>query len=114
MNATIYYSNGVTYEGNVANAPTRDVQVIVQPCLGVGWATQHTCDYYVWRNDLDEWRGTDLFGLWDYLARDGWKKVLFGRTILTEEYNAIYKRAKVDRDERKTGYAARERQPELI
>ena len=112
MPATIYYSWGTDpYEGEPEDAPTRDVQAIVQPAKGVGWAMQHTADYYVWRDELDEWRGTDLFGLWDYLARPGWKKVLFGRTISTEEYKEIYQRAKRDRDERKTGFAARERQP---
>ena len=107
----IYYSDGSTYDGEIENTPTRDVQVIVQPCPRTGWAMQHTTDYYVWREDLDEWRGTDIFGLWDYLARDGMKKVLFGRTISNEEYNDVYQRAKAERNEKKSGFAARERQP---
>ena len=110
MTATIYYSDQV-YEGGPEDAPTRDVQAIVQSAEGVGWAMQHTADYYVWRADLDEWRGTDIFGLWDYLARDGWKKVLFGRTISNDEFNAVYQRAKRDRNEKKTGFQSRERQP---
>ena len=114
MTATIYYSDGSTYQGCAESTPTRDVQAIVQPCPHTGWAMQHTTDYYVWREDINEWRGTDIFGLWDYLARDGWKKVLFGRTVSNQEFNAIYQRAKQDRDEHKSGFAARERQPELI
>ena len=43
MTATIYYSDQV-YEGGPEDAPTRDVQAIVQPADGVGWAMQHTAD----------------------------------------------------------------------
>ncbi len=46
----------------------------------------------MWRGDL--WVGVDLFGLWDYLATDGWKRVLFGRTIPNAPYQEIYRRAK--------------------
>lgn len=114
MEATIYYSDGEIYKGGVKDTPTRDVQAIVQPCENVGWAMQHTTDYYVWRDDLDEWRGTDIFGLWDYLARSGWKKVLFGRTLSTEDFNSIYQQAKRDRDELKTGFTPWEHKPELL
>lgn len=72
---------------------------------------QNGADYYVWRMDLTQWCGTDSFGLWDYMAGDGWKKVLFGRMISGKEFNAIYKRAKVDRDEKKRGFQANERVP---
>ena len=101
MSWTIYYGDGSTYSGLIEQVPTRDVQVIVQSCPNSGWAMQHTHDYYVWRDDMNEWRGTDDFGLWDYLARDGWKRVLFGRTLSIDEFNAIFQRAKKDRDERK-------------
>ena len=111
MSFTIYYSDGSTWEGSIEEAPTRDVQVIVQPCPTTGWAMQHTHDYYVWREELNEWRGTDAFGLWDYLARDGWKKVLFGRTLTNEEFNEIYQRAKQERNERKSGFRPGERHP---
>lgn len=115
MNWTIYYGDGTTYnstcDGSIDYAPTRDVQVIVQPCKTTGWAMQHTADYYVWREDMNEWRGTDIFGLWDYLAGDGWKKVLFGRTLRSEEFDEIYQRAKQDRNERKTSFQPSERHP---
>ena len=110
MTTTIFYSDKI-YEGPPEFAPTRDVQAIVQPCPHVGWAMQHTADYYVWRDDLDTWRGTDIFGLWDYLASDGLKKVLFGRTISTAQFDDIYQRAKQTRDEKKTGFDCRERKP---
>lgn len=105
----IYYSDGSIWEGEDPEyAPARDVQIIVQPCSNSGWAMQHTQDYYVWRDDLNEWRGTDIFGLWDYLMRGGWKKVLFGRTISVDEFNEIFNRAKADRDKRKSSFSRSE------
>ena len=114
MTASIFYSDGFIFEGAPQDAPSFDVQAIVQPSPQVGWAMEHTHDYYVWRKDLNEWRGTDLFGLWDYLSQSGWKKVLFGRTISTDEFSNIYQRAKEHRDIRKTGFVPSERKPELV
>lgn len=111
MDWKIYYGDGSTYSGSLEEAPTRDVQAIVQPCKKTGWALQHTTDYYVWRDDLNEWRGTDINGLWDYLTRNGMKKVLFGRTLLDEEYTAIFRQAKAERDERKVRFSPGERKP---
>lgn len=107
----VYYSNGLALgsdEYDPEHLPARDVQVIVQDDPEVGWAMEHTRDYYVWRDG--RWRGADIFGLWDYLARPGWKRVLFGRTLLQDEYQEIYRRAKADRDfARKAGYLPGER-----
>jgi hypothetical protein len=105
----IYYSDS-TYDGPVENAPERDVQVIVKADERVGWAMCHASDYYLW--EYDTWRGADIFGLFDYLARSGWKRVLFGRTLKHEEFNAIYQRAKADRDfARKSSFLPSERKP---
>ncbi len=111
MGFTIYYSDGSAFEGAVEDAPTRDVQVIVSPCQNTGWTTEHSQNYYVWRDDLSKWQGADAFGLWDYLARPGWKKVVFGYMVSEQEFNAIFRRAKADRDERKAGFRATERKP---
>ena len=92
----IYYGDGSVFSGNPEDAPERDVQVIVQEDSEVGWTTIHVRDFYVWK--WDQWLGVDLFGLWDYLASPGWKRVLFGRTMKRSEYNDIYKQAKSDKN----------------
>lgn len=107
----IYYEGGNTYVGAVETAPTREVQVIVQVEPEVGWSTTHSADYYVWRDG--KWFGCDIFGLWDYLASDGLKKVLFGKTLLNHEFAEVFQRAKADRMfALKTGYLPNERKAE--
>lgn len=99
MKFKVYYSNGTTCssdEYTPETLPARDVQVIVQDDPDVGWATTHTRDYYLWRDG--RWVGADIFGLWDYLSRPGWKRVLFGRTLLRDEFNEVYQRAKADKN----------------
>lgn len=86
----IYYGDGSTYEGKPENAPTKDVQVIIAQENGE-WYLAHKKDYYWWENDT--WYEGDIFGLWDYMTRPGWKKVLFGRTLKTDRYDQILKRA---------------------
>ena len=115
MNWRVYYANGNTYsnqDGAPENAPARDVQVIVMKDGDHGWRTQTEHDYYVWdeRSNWLRWWGVDQFGLYDYLIEPGFKKVLFGRTISSQEYNEIIKRANEDKDfPRKTSYANKER-----
>lgn len=101
----IYYAGGVTVsqETPIELTPALGVQVIVQADLEVGWAMTHSRDYYVWWGE--RWVGVDQFGLWDYLIREGWKRVLFGRTLTAVEYQAIYAQAKADRTfANKNGY----------
>ena len=108
----IYYGDNSTFssvDGTVVNAPARNVQAIVQDHPQVGWEVTTGKDYYVWTHA--GWWGVDLFGLWDYLVELGWKKVLFGRTLTTEEYNMFFQRALADAEERKCakgGCTARE------
>ena len=85
----IYYSDGDCFSGayEVEDLPTRDVQVIVQTDMDAGWITQSGTDYYIWKDN--RWYGVDSFGMFDYLASPGWKKVLFGRYITSDEYNDI-------------------------
>lgn len=109
MRWKIFYSDS-TYVGPVKDAPTRDVQIILQEDDRVGWATVHQKDYYIW--EYDRWIGTDEFGFWDYMARPGMKKVLFGRTLTNEEFQEVYYRAKAERNfGRKEGFLRGERKP---
>ena len=89
-----YYAEGARYELPPELMPERGVQAIVQSNDAVGWYAITGYDYYVWIDG--QWAGVDVFGLWDYLARPGWKRVLFGRTLLNEEYERIYQEALKD------------------
>ena len=110
MKWKIYYGDGSTYGGPVEDAPARNVQVIIVEDKDAGWITQAGTDYYIWNRG--RWWGVDLFGMYDYLIEDGWKRVLFGRTLAKDEYQAIFKRASDDMQfERKTAFANRERRP---
>jgi hypothetical protein len=99
----IYYGDGTTFDdldGTPADAPALNVQVIVvrdrDPNSQLGRYPVHRFDYYWW--DDPDWYGGDLFGLFDYLARPGWKRVMFGRTIGNAEHQAIIDRALADPD----------------
>lgn len=93
----IFYGDGSTYsneDGSIWDAPARDVQVIVQHHENVNWYSQTGGDYYIWRGNT--WLGVDIFGLFDYLIDPGYKKVLFGRTISSVEFQSIFNKAKND------------------
>lgn len=98
---TIWYANGVPVS-NLDCEPDevdeRDVQVITKRDSEAGWVTVTGCDYYVFdlQNSDRNWTGVDLFGLWDYLASPGWKRVLFGRMVTNNEYDGIMTRALSD------------------
>jgi len=110
MTWRIYYGNNTIYEGSVEDAPARDVQVIAQSSPEHGWLAVSGRDYYVWRDGL--WFGVDKFGLYDYLIEPGWKRVLFGRTLTTEEYNRIWQQMMNDPElPTKTGGTKGERRP---
>jgi len=105
----VYYSQEI-YSGPVEETPTRDVQAIAQSDPDHGWQVVAGTDYYVWWNE--RWVGVDKFGLYDYLVEPGWKKVLFGRTLTSREYNAVWQRMMSDPElPEKTGAAKWERRP---
>lgn len=98
MRWRIYYADGSTFsseDGGPEEAPTRGVIVIASEAANErGFTLQHggphAKDYYLWREDADGWCLADMGGLWDYLlSRNGWKVVLSGETIRTEEYLRI-------------------------
>ena len=109
MNYRIYYGDGTAYDGPVEEAPARNVQLIVQSSQEHGWQAL-SGDFYVWRPG--HWFAVDHFGLYDYLLEPGWKRVLFGRTLTSEEYNAIWHQAMNDPEmPPKTAFEKRERRP---
>lgn len=94
----IYYGDGSTYsdtDGTPYDAPTRNVQAIISADDAVGWHMHNSEDYYWWHTEMG-WVSGDHFGFYDYLLEPGPKRVLFGRSISREEYNAIIERAHQD------------------
>jgi len=116
VNWKIYYGDDSTFsdqDGSPWCAPARNVQVIVMSDKDHGWRTQAGDDYYVWdcRDGETRWWGLkDRFGLYDYLIEPGYKRVLFGRTITSDRFSVIFKRASNDPDfPKKTAFANKER-----
>jgi hypothetical protein len=113
MRWRVYYGDGSTFsdeDGTIEMTPALNVQAIVQSDPDPHGTGRHVIhgggqrpnrvpiDYYWWDPGRGMWVGGDLFGLWDYLTRPGWRKVLFGRTIPDQDYQAIIVRAGDDPD----------------
>lgn len=106
----IYYGDGTTYDGPAEDAPALNVQAVVQrdpSPHGSGRFVVHgggqrpnrvPIDYYCYDVEQQIWLGVDLFGLFDYLQRPGWKRVLFGRTVADVDYQDAIRRAGDDPD----------------
>lgn len=99
----IYYGSGATYsnlDGPAEEAPALDVIAIVQDFDGrsiIHGGRGNPFIGYYWY-DGETWCAGDLFGLWDYLAQPGWKRVIFGRTIPGDLFHDIIKAILVDPD----------------
>jgi hypothetical protein len=111
MEWKIYYANS-TYsdeDGPLQDAPSLGVQGIAVADDVVGRAVLWRYDYY-WHEG--RWFGGDIFGLWDYLARPGLKKVGFGRSLTNEQWNEVVKRVLEDPAlPPKSGWTPDERRP---
>lgn len=96
----IYYGDGSVYEGPVADAPPVDVQCIVIPdhrgtANEVGRQVMFTFEYYIYAEG--QWMGiSNLIDLIDHLLYRKVEKVLKGRMIQNDRYEAIIKRAHKD------------------
>jgi hypothetical protein len=104
MHWKIFYGDGSTFsseDGTPQRAPCLNVQVIIQEDEHLIWVSQTKADYYVW-DDIGgvlgpRWRGVDKFGLWEYLFLvPGYKIVKAGRTLLSIDYDKIWKAAVED------------------
>ena len=95
----IYYTSGATYDSAPEDAPERGVQCIVTADPTTGRAILSKFDFYCWHEDREvPWDGHDIFGLFDYLASPGWKRVVFGESIPNEAFAAIHEAAENDPD----------------
>lgn len=94
----IYYDDGSEFAGDgdhgITYAPGQGAIVVAQSDKDVGRELLHMKDFYCW--EYERWLGMDTYGLYDYLARPGWKKVLAGRTVPYRVYSAIFGRASTD------------------
>jgi len=95
----VHYDDGRTVsnlETAIEDVPGVGILVIAQFNRDVGRELLCRKHFYYWERGL--WWGCDLFGLWDYLTRPGWKKVLHGRNIEHNQFSACYERARLDPD----------------
>lgn len=101
-----YYDNGTTSdsEWDIRKVPTEGVIVMVQKDdapgdpYAVGRELLFDRDYYCWDVKQGRWFGCDLYGMNDYLRREGWKKVLFGRWTERSNYKSLLLKAQGDPD----------------
>lgn len=78
---SIYYDDGtVRTDEAIETLPGLGVLVIGQIVDGQPQILLKS-DFYWYEETEQRWWGADQAGLWDYLQRPGWKKVLFGRTV---------------------------------
>lgn len=107
----IFYDGGIVHgseDSGPENAPPRGVLVIVQQDRKNNWTTISGYDYYIWDVERGRWWGADRIGYIDYLLLPGWKRVLFGRMVTSEEFDATFQAAYKFAGE-KTGFGADER-----
>ena len=94
----VYYDDKPCYDGDPFYAPAFGVVAIVQRNKAHGRKVTSNFDFYVWKDDLQEWMGCDMFGMIDYLNIPGPKRVLIGRMIEKERFYKIVKQANEDPD----------------
>ena len=92
----IYYADETTYDGDPFNAPAFGVLLILEPDKESGRRFVSNGDFYIWTGE--RWFDVDYFGLIDYLAQPGHKKVIFGRLVSNEDWHKIYFLADNDPD----------------
>ena len=94
----VYYDGGDTYSGDPFNAPALGVLAIVQRNEAHGRRVTSNFDYFVWKDDLQEWMGCDFIGMIDYLTLFGPKRVLIGRMVPKEYFYQVIRQANEDPD----------------
>ncbi len=108
MEWKIYYGDGSAFsneDGDPADAPHWDIQVIAQSDLDVGRVLIYRSDYYLFINN--EWLGIGKDGLDDYLvhALKSIDTILIGRQLGRKRFKEILQIANDDPAlPRKSGY----------
>lgn len=97
MNWRVYYADGTTYNGDVANVPIFEVLVIVEVDKNHGRKLISNGDYYIW--DDRRWLACDKETKEAYMARPGMeKRYLIGVMVHDEKWERIMKVARNDAD----------------
>jgi len=97
MDARIYYGDGTTFEGDIAEAPVLNVLAIVYANSRNGRRVLKGHDYYLYTVEFNGWIGVDnLVDLVDHILYDNVLRVLKGRTIRDETYHRIAEQAMAD------------------
>lgn len=108
----VYYDDGTTYAGDPFKAPAWGVLFIVETHPDHGRHYVQGCDFYVWEERGDgtfRWWAADYFGMIDYLARSGPRKILIGRMVPDSVWHRVYAAAAADPDfPPKTAYSVYE------
>jgi hypothetical protein len=107
----IWYGDGTTFtnvDGEPAEAPGRNVQVVGKADPEVGFRFLEGKDYYLLRKG--EWIGVDFQGLIDQLVSQGIVKV--GMLLTDAEWKEIHAQAMADKEiARKSAWKSDERRP---
>lgn len=87
------------YYGDLSTYSDQDGPAELAPCVNVMCVAYydednrrklcHSADYYWFDPEVGRWCGSDLFGLWDYLARPGFRIVKFGRMLGDNQYRSV-------------------------
>lgn len=100
MDFKIYYDDREPYIGDPYLAPGFGALLVIEKDKDHGRRIIAYGDYYVYddRGEGLSWWAADYPALIDYLCRPGPRKVLIGRMIPRDRWNAIYKAADSDPD----------------
>jgi len=95
----IYYSNGTTYVGDIANAPIWEVVLILEKDSEHGRKIVSGGDYFVYDYESGKFISGDFVTMLQYMARPGDKKrFLVGVMLDNKTWNKIMKQAREDID----------------
>lgn len=92
----IYYDGGSTFDGDPYNAPGWGAVTIVERDADHGRRLVDGKDFFIWRDG--RWWAVDQWGLMDYLADPGPRKILIGRYVPNGRWTLLRQRAEADPD----------------
>lgn len=100
----IYYGDESTYDntqGTENEAPSVNIQCIIELNQENGFWVWHTWDWYYYRKDTGKWYGADIYGIIDSFLWDKSGVITAlkqGRTVPNEVFARIFNRAHNDLD----------------
>jgi hypothetical protein len=92
----VYYTDGSTFTGDAFETPALNVLFIVEKSAEHGRRLISNGDYYVYESH--GWEAVDREGMFQYLCDKGPRRILLGRIVPNEQWNAIRAKAESDPD----------------